>query len=127
VPPKERRGLVLIDPPFERTDEFEAIFAAFLGAYRKWPNGVYALWHPSKDAEGERKFLDRFAAEGVTRALRLSLAIARGGEGLRRTGLVVVNPPFVFEEEARKILSFLASTLAQAPGAGFEIVRLTEG
>ncbi len=125
VPPKEKRGLVLIDPPFERTDEFDAMFSAFLRAYRKWPNGVYALWHPSKDVIAERKFLDGFAREGVKRALRLSLAVARGGEGLRRTGLVVVNPPFVFEEEARKILTFLAPKLAQGAGAGFEIEQVT--
>jgi 23S rRNA (adenine2030-N6)-methyltransferase len=125
APPKERRGLVLIDPPFERTDEFEAMFAAFLSAYRKWPTGIYALWHPSKDAGAERKFLDAFKREGVKRVLRLSLAVASGGEGLRRTGLVVVNPPFVFEGEARKILSFLAPLLAQGAGAGFEIERVT--
>jgi 23S rRNA (adenine2030-N6)-methyltransferase len=125
VPPKERRGLVLIDPPFERTDEFEAMFSAFLGAWRKWPTGVYALWHPSKDAQAERRFLDCFAQEGVKRALRLSLAVDRGGEGLRRTGLVVVNPPFIFEEEAQRILAFLAPRLAQGGGAGYEIEWLT--
>jgi 23S rRNA (adenine2030-N6)-methyltransferase len=125
APPKERRGLVLIDPPFERTDEFEAMFAAFLAAWEKWPTGVYALWHPSKDAQAERRFLDGFAREGVRRALRLSLAVAAGGEGLRRTGLVIVNPPFVFEQEARRILDFLAPRLAQGAGAGYEIDWLT--
>jgi 23S rRNA (adenine2030-N6)-methyltransferase len=63
--------------------------------------------------------------ESVRRALRLSLTIALEGEGLRRTGLVVVNPPFVFEKEAEKILLFLTPLLAQGPGAGFEIERLT--
>ncbi|PPD42476.1 MAG: 23S rRNA (adenine(2030)-N(6))-methyltransferase RlmJ [Methylocystis sp.] len=121
VPPKERRGLVLIDPPFERTDEFAAMFSAFLGAYRKWPTGIYALWHPSKDARAERAFLDGFPREGVKRVLRLSLAVASGGEGLRRTGLVVVNPPYVFETEARRILGFLSPRLAQGTGAGFEM------
>ncbi|GLI93015.1 23S rRNA (adenine(2030)-N(6))-methyltransferase RlmJ [Methylocystis echinoides] len=125
VPPKERRGLVLIDPPFERTDEFAAMFEAFLAAHAKWPGGVYALWHPSKDARAERAFLDGFGKAGVKRTLRLSLAVASGGEGLRRTGLVVVNPPFVFEQEATKILSFLSARLAQGAGAGFEIERLT--
>lgn len=125
APPKERRGLVLIDPPFERTDEFGAMFSAFLAAWRKWPTGVYALWHPSKDAQAERRFLDGFAREGVKRALRLSLAVAQDGEGLRRTGLVIVNPPFVFEEEARKILDVLTPLLAQGAGAGYEIDWLT--
>jgi 23S rRNA (adenine2030-N6)-methyltransferase len=125
VPPKERRGLVLIDPPFERPDEFEAMFSAFHGAYRKWPTGVYALWHPSKDARVERVFHHRFVGEGVKRVLRLSLAVADRGEGLRRTGLVVVNPPFIFEGETRKILSFLTAWLAQGAGAGFEVEWLT--
>lgn len=125
APPKERRGLVLIDPPFERTDEFEAMFSAFHAAYGKWPTGVYALWHPSKDAAAERTFHDRFRAKSVKRALRLSLAVASGGEGLRRTGLVVVNPPFVFEEEARKILAFFSARLAQGEGAGFAVEQLT--
>ncbi len=125
VPPKERRGVVLIDPPFERTDEFEALFDAFLGAYEKWPTGIYALWHPSKDARAERAFLQSFRQAGVKRVLRLSLAVASGGEGLRRTGLVVVNPPFVFEQEARRILAFLAPRLAQGAGAGFEIEQAT--
>ncbi|MCC3244085.1 23S rRNA (adenine(2030)-N(6))-methyltransferase RlmJ [Methylocystis sp. WRRC1] len=125
VPPKERRGLVLIDPPFERTDEFEAMFSAFRSAYRKWPTGIYALWHPSKDPYAERNFNDAFGKNDIKRALRLSLAVAKGGEGLRRTGLVVINPPFVFEEEARDILTFLAPRLAQDEGAGFEIEWLT--
>lgn len=125
VPPKERRGLVLIDPPFERVDEFEAMFAAFAAAYRKWPTGIYALWRPSKNASAERQFLDLFAKTGVKRALELSLSVAGGGEGLRRTGLIVVNPPFVFEEEAKKMLAFLAARLAQGEGAGYEAFWLT--
>jgi len=125
VPPKERRGMVLIDPPFERADEFEAMFSAFRSAHRKWPTGIYALWHPSKDPYAERNFTDAFRKNDIRRALRLSLAVDKGGEGLRRTGLVVVNPPFVFEEEARAILSFLTPRLAQGEGAGFEVERLT--
>ena len=49
VPPKERRGLVLIDPPFEQPDEFEQLAQALAGAHRKWPTGLYALWYPVKD------------------------------------------------------------------------------
>ncbi len=69
--------------------------------------------------------MDGFKREGVKRALRLSFAVSGSGEGLRRTGLVVVNPPFTFEAEARRILPFLVSKLAQGAGAGFECERLT--
>ena len=130
APPKERRGLVLIDPPFERTDELDAALSAFLDAYRKWPTGIYALWRPSKDANAERKFVGAFRREGVRRALSLTFDIGGPGEGglgegLRRTGLVVVNPPFVFEDEARMILTLLVKRLGRDAGASFAIERLS--
>lgn len=124
VPPKERRGLALIDPPFERTDEFEAMFHAFRKAYEKWPTGIYVLWHPSKDPDAVRRFHRAFKESGARRVLRLSMDIGEGEAGLRRTGLAVVNPPFVFEDEARALLPFLVERLGKGKGAGFEIERL---
>jgi 23S rRNA (adenine2030-N6)-methyltransferase len=123
VPPKERRGLVLIDPPFEQSGETRVMLDAFLNAYRKWPNGGYALWRPIKDLDETRMFYRDLAASGVRRILRLELFVAhvREGERLRRTGLVVVNPPYTFEQEARAILPFLSERLAQGDGAGYEI------
>jgi len=118
VPPKERRGLVLIDPPFERRDEYAVMTAAFLEAQRKWPTGVYALWHPIKDT-GTTRFYEALAETGVRRVLKLELCVGGVTTRLARTGLVVVNPPFVFEEEARTLLAFLAPALAQGEGAGF--------
>ena len=94
VPPKERRGLVLIDPPFERTDEFEAMYYAFRNSYEKWKTGIYALWHPSKDAYAAHKFYGWFGESGVRRALRLSLRrrrerrrIARRRNGDRQSAI----------------------------------------
>jgi 23S rRNA (adenine2030-N6)-methyltransferase len=121
VPPKERRGLVLIDPPFERRDEFRALFEAFFEAHRKWPTGIYALWHPIKDFSQTRRFFDDLRDSGARRILRLELAIGGAGDRLSRTGLVVVNPPYVFEEEARVLLPFLTERLAQGEGAGFGV------
>lgn len=126
VPPKERRGLVLIDPPFERTDEFDAMFYSLRNAYTKWPTGIYALWHSIKYAEAARRFYEAIAGAGVRRATVFQLSVGGDGEGLRETGLVVVNPPFTFEDEARTLLSFLADRLSQGQGAGFGVKRLTE-
>jgi len=125
VPPKERRGLVLIDPPFERTDEYQAMFSAFLSAYAKWPTGIYALWHPIKSLFETQAFYNAFAKAGVRRASRLEICV--GGDALRldACGLVVVNPPYGFVEDARAILSLLASRLAQGEGAGFVVEELT--
>jgi 23S rRNA (adenine2030-N6)-methyltransferase len=123
VPPKERRGLVLVDPPFEQRDESETMLASFLDAHRKWPTGIYALWRPIKDEGESRRFLDALRASGVRKSLRLDLSVGGAGEDqrLRRTGLVVVNPPFTFEAEARALAAFLAERLAQGPGAGCEV------
>jgi 23S rRNA (adenine2030-N6)-methyltransferase len=125
TPPKEKRGIVLIDPPFERTDEFEALFAAFETAYRKWPTGIYALWHPVKDAAKAHRFYDSFAECDIRRALRLTLAVGGDRPGLRETALVIVNPPFVLAEEAAILLPFLAARMAQGTGAGYGIDWLT--
>lgn len=124
VPPKERRGLVLIDPPFEREDEFDAAFAAFAKAYAKWSSGIYALWHPSKSDHEVRQFYNRLKGSGIRRILRLSLSVGGKEEGLRSCGMAVVNPPFVFEQEAKTILAFLAQRLAQGEHAGYQAAWL---
>ncbi|MBM3552534.1 MAG: 23S rRNA (adenine(2030)-N(6))-methyltransferase RlmJ [Alphaproteobacteria bacterium] len=121
APPKERRGLVLIDPPFERADEFDAAFDAFTKAYAKWSSGIYALWHPSKSDHEARKFYNRLRGSGIRRILRLSLSVGGSDEGLRSCGMVVVNPPFVFEDEAKTILGFLAQRLAQGKNSSSHI------
>lgn len=126
VPPPERRGLVLVDPPFEAPDEFGRVGDAFEVAFAKWPGGVYALWHPLKDAGAADRFVARVARIARGRALRLELSVARPArEGrLVGNGMVVVNPPFVLEAEARALLPWLADVLAQAPGGGFRVEPL---
>ena len=125
VPPKERRGLVLIDPPFERSDEYKAMFAAFLSAYAKWPTGIYALWHPIKSPSETKVFYDAFAKASVRRASRLEICVGGDASRLNACGLVVVNPPYGFVEDARAILGLLSSRLAQGEGAGFVVDELT--
>lgn len=125
APPRERRGLVLIDPPFEKTDEYQRMAGAFLTAHRKWPTGVYALWHPIKNLEATTQFYERLRESGVRRVLRLELAVGGDAPGLRRTGLVIVNPPYGFLEEARLILADFAPRLAQGRGAGYVVEEIT--
>jgi len=127
VPPTERRGLVLIDPPFEERDEFERMALALEGAWTKWPTGTYALWYPLKLEGGVEAFRHYLSEGPVRKALCLELHVdhLRETGPLKGCGLVVVNPPFVLEEEARALLPFLAARLAQGPGASFQIAWLT--
>lgn len=117
VPPKERRGLVLIDPPFEEKDEFETLAAEFIPAHRKWPTGIYALWYPIKDARAVERLLDSILEAGIGRLLRLEIDIDRpeAAEGLSATGLIVVNPPWLLAQEAKILLPALSERLAQGP------------
>jgi 23S rRNA (adenine2030-N6)-methyltransferase len=117
IPPKERRGFVLIDPPFERTNELDLAWSALLAAHAKWPSGTYALWYPVKDARTIASFVKHIAQSGVRRVLRLELAVDDVGAGgkLARTGLILTNPPYVLEDEAVILLPVLARKLARTP------------
>jgi 23S rRNA (adenine2030-N6)-methyltransferase len=111
VPPKERRGLVLIDPPFEQPDEHSRLAQALAAAHRKWPTGIYAIWYPIKDTRETESFARRVARLGIARILRAELILpARGEERLRGSGLILVNPPWRLEAE----LGMLYPALAQA-------------
>ncbi len=118
VPPPERRGLVLIDPPFELRDEFDKMQKAFLTAHAKWNTGVYAMWYPLKDPAAAQRFCAGLMRAGVRRILRAELwTRLYDPEGpLTGCGLIVVNPTHGFDDEARIILPELCACLATGPG-----------
>ena len=124
VPPNERRGLVLIDPPYEQKDEFERIAAGFAEAFTKWPTGSYLLWYPVKSRRASDN-LARHVAEVVGTAappgkcLRLEFSVApqAAGVGLNSAGLLIVNPPWTLAGELKAILPELEKPLGQG-GAG---------
>lgn len=120
IPPKERRGLVLIDPPFEESGETGHALARLAAALRKWATGIFALWYPIKRGPGIDGPLARFLASLDREALRLELLVADPAtrDGLAGSGLLVVNPPWTLAEEAGALLPALAGRLAQGPGAG---------
>lgn len=119
VPPKERRGVVLVDPPFEQGDEYDRLAHALAGAHRKWPTGVYALWYPIKDTRATEGFARRVARLGIARILRAELTLpAKGDERLRGSGLILVNPPWRLEGELGVLYPALADVLAGAAKSG---------
>lgn len=124
VPPVERRGLVLIDPPFERRDEYERAFDSLQAALRKWPGGTYMVWQPVKEPEVAAAFCRAIAAE-TSDCLRVDLQVEapRSGRPLARTGLLIVNPPYVLEQELQILLPALTLALARGPGAEFFMER----
>jgi 23S rRNA (adenine2030-N6)-methyltransferase len=113
VPPPERRGLVLIDPPYEEVGELEHAAEALARAWRKWATGIYVLWYPLKEKAPAATLARNFARFGMGRALRLEFQIDRPTpQGpLSRCGLIVVNPPFRLDDQAKILLPWLASCL----------------
>ncbi|MCO5066199.1 MAG: 23S rRNA (adenine(2030)-N(6))-methyltransferase RlmJ [Rhizobiaceae bacterium] len=121
VPPKEKRGLILVDPPFEQQGEFERMLDGAVKAHRRWPGGVQALWYPVKDRKAVASFRDGLAASGIPKILDLSLMIRTrsGTPSLDGCGMVVINPPFVLEQEMRVILPALCRLLGDPSGASW--------
>jgi 23S rRNA (adenine2030-N6)-methyltransferase len=113
VPPLERRGVVLIDPPFEDPAEDKLLAAALADAIRRWPTGTYALWYPIKTEPRAAALLRDLRASGVRHVLETEL-FREPGPGLRGSGLFVVNPPYTLKAEAEVLLSFLAACFENA-------------
>ena len=124
VPPKERRGLVLIDPPYEQKDEFERLAGGFAEAFAKWPTGSFMLWYPVKSRRATdtlaRHVLDAVGAgPSAGKCLRLEFSVAPQviGGALASAGLLIVNPPWTLIGELKAILPELEKPLGQG-GAG---------
>jgi 23S rRNA (adenine2030-N6)-methyltransferase len=120
VPPKERRGLLLVDPPYEETDDFTRLSAALAVAHRKWRTGIYALWYPIKGRDGPDALAQHLRRLGIANILRSELfpGLPRAEGGLAGSGLIVVNPPFTLERELHIVLPVLVSLLAPRPARG---------
>lgn len=119
LPPAERRALVLIDPPYESQDEFIRIAAALEDGLKRFPSGVYAVWFPLTERARVQEFvtaIDRLAPP-PTLAVELTVVPESSPRKLKGCGLLVVNPPWKFEVEARQIVDWLTPVLTQE-GAG---------
>lgn len=134
VPPKERRGLVLIDPPFEAKDEFARMASVFAQAYAKWATGIYVLWYPAKSRRATDDLSRSVAATVASSAtpgkcLRLEFSIApQTPDGpLTSTGLLIVNPPWKLQDELRQILPQLERPLGVGGVARFRLEVVAKG
>lgn len=126
LPPKERRGVILIDPPFEVTNELSLLTSAVTDFKRRFANGILLIWYPIKDPNAltplYRSIVDiglpkAFAIEFLTRAVKRT-------DVLNGCGLIVINAPFTLEPNLHQLLPHLVRRLGQEPGADYRIVHL---
>ena len=130
IPPKEKRGLVMIDPPYEvERKDFPQLVDLIATAYKKWPTGVFAIWYPIKD----RAMIDRFEKKvlktGIRRQLICEVCVWPDDTpvGLNGCGLLVINPPWKFSEDADEALQWLFPHLRMSENGGHAAVRWLVG
>lgn len=118
LPPKERRGITLIDPPFEQPGEFSRLVQSLRDAHKRFATGTVILWYPIKDERAAAAFQSELQQLDIGRLLSVVLMV-RASEhlgGLPGTGLVISNPPFTLEAKLEVLLPFLKTALAQGAG-----------
>ena len=120
LPPPERRGLILIDPPYESPSEFHDTARAVLSAHRRFATGIYLVWFPQKSESEANRFCGEVVDGGLKKVLRIDFDTAANesseGGRLRSAGLLVINPPFGFEQEMKTVLALLEPLLGMKAG-----------
>lgn len=101
VPPQERRGLVLIDPPYELKSDYANVVELLRDAHRRWGTGVFLLWFPVLSRLAAQRLLERIAGTGIPRQLCIQYLPHEGdpGSNLLGSGMLVINPPFKLDTE----------------------------
>lgn len=127
LPPPQRRGLVLIDPPFEKPDEFSQMIRSLKEGYKRFSNGIFLLWHPIKSLAPVQDFHAQIRACGIADVMAASLFLRPPEDPalLNGSGLVIVNPPWTLEAALEKLLPDLARFLTMDRGFA-QLERLAE-
>lgn len=127
LPPPERRGLILIDPPFEKTDEFTALAAGLMTGCKRFAAGVFLAWYPLKDREAADRLHETVVEAGIrdVSVYELYVRAPEAGAGLAGSGLLTINASYALDSPMREALPYLAKLLAQGPGARWRAERLS--
>jgi len=123
LPPPERRGLVLLDSSFDRSGEFARIARALKDAHQRWATGMFAVWYPLMAPPAMRSFDRDVERTGIGKVLRLELLVRKrdADTAIPGCGMLVVNPPWKFEAEARPLLDWLWRALAPDGAGGVKV------
>lgn len=118
LPPKERRGLVLIDPPYELAKEYRDVVQAIAQSHKRWSTGIYAIWYPVVNRCDIEDMLEGLTNLGIRKILQIELGVApdTNQRGMTASGMIVINPPWKLESEMQTILPFLKQAIAPATG-----------
>lgn len=114
LPPLHKRGLVLIDPPYELKTEYQDLLKGVQSAYQRFPQATYAIWYPVIERASIEAVLDALVATGIRNQLRIELCVAPDSDGFGMTGsgMLVINPPYTLAEEMQQLLAEITPLLS---------------
>ena len=124
LPPQPRRALILIDPPYERSDEYHEVPVCLQQGLRRFAEGVYAIWYPLLQRQ-ESVELPEHMARHASRWLHVILqvrAASRDGFGMHGSGMFIINPPWILVSTLEQTMAFMRDLLAQDRTASFSLV-----
>ncbi|MEZ8826785.1 23S rRNA (adenine(2030)-N(6))-methyltransferase RlmJ [Vibrio amylolyticus] len=118
LPPKERRGLVLIDPPYELAKEYRDVVTAIAQSHKRWATGIYAIWYPVVNRCDIEDMIEGLEGLGIRNILQIELGVSpdTNERGMTASGMIVINPPWKLESQMKEILPFLQDAIAPATG-----------
>lgn len=119
LPPGERRGLVLIDPPYEEKDEYERLLRGLRHALKRWPTGIYVVWYPIKDRPPIARFHEHLVELGPAKLLAAELLVLPDDTPFRLNGcgLAIINPPWQFDDALERLLPDILARLERRQGS----------
>jgi 23S rRNA (adenine2030-N6)-methyltransferase len=123
LPPRENRGLVLIDPPYEADAEFDSVLAGLETGHARWPTGTFMIWYPLTQRAGPLRFIRDLQQSGIRKILdvRLSVLPDDAEVGMPGSGLVIVNPPWQLDTRLEALLPAMHALLAPEGDGGTSV------
>lgn len=127
LPPRERRGLILIDPPYEMKEDYERVIDFLKSAHRKFPQGLYLLWYPIVERERITKLITQLKKSGISNIQKYELCITQDttSRGMTGSGMITINPPWTLQKVITPALKTLCSTLSEKDLGNYTFEQLT--
>lgn len=123
LPPTERRGVVLIDPAYERKDEYERLIRGLQQGYRRWPTGIYAIWYPLMSSATRERWLSALKESGIRKIVTAELTIKplQAEKTLCGSGMIIINPPWQLDQQLKNELEWLWPLLSETREGGVNV------
>lgn len=127
LPPKEKRGFILIDPPYEVKQDYQTVIQAIQAGHKKFATGTYALWYPVVERQRITQLENQLMASGIknVQLFELGMGSDTQGQGMTASGMIVINPPWTLYQTLKECLPFLANLIAGQAGT-YRIEQLVE-